>query len=253
MTLTSDDNAVFNDSHLASYLVLFPDLIRLDLAIDSILPTPTGRLELLNAFTSLTKLETLSLNATPFVGSEFALAPWKAPLKILALEDCDNLSFPDFITLVQAFASTLIVLDIDGTPHDEDAASSALAFKGPKLALPFLDTLVISSQHPVAFLSLFDNCPLADFSFGFCPQITYEDLVDHFLPKHLSTLKQVTLLGASDLSDGQIESLGVWCFAKGVEMVVRPTESDDEESETGDEEGEWSDEEGEEDMEEDME
>lgn len=113
LTLTSADEALIDESYLAALMTPFPHLGRLDLAIDNLLPSATGRAELLAALTGLEELETLSLAHTPFVGKEFAEAEWKASLKILALAECEELSVPDFRTLVGKFASSLEVLDLE--------------------------------------------------------------------------------------------------------------------------------------------
>ena len=237
LTLTSADDALIDESYLAALLAPFPLLERLDLAIDNLLPSATGRTELIQTLVGLEHLETLSLAHTPFVGKEFAEAEWKAPLKILALAECDEVSVPDFRKLVSKFGETLEVLDLEVrfslssfpralmgaqmTPHD-NVDKDNLTISLP-LPLPHLTTLVLSTLHPSPILHSFSLSPLHEFEFGFCPKIPYADLLS-FLSARIGTLERVRVTGDSSLTEGQVESLEVWCFAKGVECRVMPTE-----------------------------
>lgn len=131
------------------------------------------------------------------------------------------------------------------TPNDNvDKDNKSI---GTPLHLPHLTTLVLSTLHPISFLHSFSSSPLTEFELGFCPKFSYDDLVDSFLSPRVGTLERVNVTGDSDLTEGQVESLELWCFAKGVECRVMPTEEEEEEE---GEEDEWESEEGERDEEE---
>jgi hypothetical protein len=233
LTLTNELSSMRDEAYLASLLSHFPNLLRLDLALGAL--HSGGRDDLIKALVGLSKLETMSLMSAPYVTDDFAAANWVAPLKILALSSCEDLSFAGFRTLVDKFSSTLTVLDLDDVPHNNSEKDNK-KYLGLPFDLPKLNTLVLTTLHPASFLDSFAACSLVEFSFGFCPNIPYA-AVEAFVVHHSATLKEVTLEDAANLSSAQIESLEVLCHAKGINCTVDAPDSD---MDSGmDEEDEW--------------
>ena len=231
LTIEGDDagEVVVSEAYLAEFLASFPNLARLELTLPL---DPTGRSELHSTLVSLTSLRALILQSAEFVNEAFVRLPWTAPISTLALSNCDELSLPALRELLAHFAPTLTVLDLEDVPANITDAEAKKHLE--PLSLPKLDTLVLNTTHDVAFLQLFGRCELSALTIGFCPQIASGEW-EAFITEHAGTLKEVQVQAGHEFTEGQIESLEVLCFAKGIECEVE----DDSE---GDSEGEYSDE-----------
>lgn len=241
LTLSNEEVSMYTEGEVATFLTYFPNVLRLDMGL---ILHPTGRDELLQSLVGYEKLETLSLVSAPYVNEQFASAAWKAPLKILALEGCEELSFPSFRTLVHKFSPTLEVLDIDDVPHTNSEVDNT-KWLGKPIDLPKLNTLVLTTLHEAKFLDSFATLPIEEFELGFCPSIPYEAL-EAFIRSHEATLKQFTIHAGSNLTEAQMESIEVLCHAKGVNCDIELDEEEDYSDEDGEgEEWESDDEDGE--------
>lgn len=190
LTLTSAAHSAFSELYLANFLSTFPSLGRLDLAIDQADAVPGGRTALIKALVAMEELETLCLEGCDFVGSEFATAPWKALLEILAISACPNLTCTDFFTLVEKFAKTLDTLEVEEVPTATDKEVEKYLGRPCPFPLPKLTTLVVpGTQFPVSFFHCFQECKLKVIEINFCPQITYQDFVEQVIIPHEATLK----------------------------------------------------------------
>lgn len=244
LTLSNEPESVRSEREMAEVLGSFPNLLRLDLGLTL---TAAGRDELHAQLSGMEKLETLSLYAAPYVTDELAEREWRAPLKILALAGCEDLSLAGWRRFVERFAPTLEVLDLDDVPHNNnDKENERLV--GLPLDLPQLDTLVLTTLHSAAFLDSFAHLHVHELELGFCPNIGYE-AIERFVRLHAGAggLRQVTVQDAAGLglTEGQVEGLEVLCFAKGVECKVEWGDEESEESEGSEGDG-WSEEEEEE-------
>lgn len=226
LTLSAEPYRSCREEDAARFLSHFPNLLRLDLALDARNKNDQERLDLIQSIVAMEKLETLSLVSAPFVNDNFANAEWKAPLNILALANVENLSLPSFRTLVHKFRNTLTVLDIDDAPENSNEKDNK-KYLGLPLDLPKLDTLVLSTFHGPAFLSSFDELSLVEFTLGFCPSISFADL-ESFITRH-STLERLTVESRAGLSDSQVESLEVLCYARGIDCKVELSDEEDSE------------------------
>lgn len=243
LELANDDEEegaepVCTEEHLGNFLRLLPGLERLALALDLF---PRGRETLLDGLVSLKHLTYLSIDSGPFVDDEFARASWTCPLLELSLVTCDAVSFPSLLTFLGKFSSTLAVLRLDEVPSDATTLDASKLLGRP-WPLPKLRALFLSTLHPAAFLGAFPPsvCKLRDLAIGFCPAIAYAEW-EAFLASHQRSLRTVVVSGEAELTDAHVESLEVWCHAKGVECVVEPPDSD---SESEGEEGSEMEEEG---------
>lgn len=233
----------FDEGYIGTFLSSFPNLIRLQLDIPTLLPS--GRDTLFSALVSLTSLETLMIDGGEFVNSSFADLAWTAPLQTLALSDCDDLSLPAFLTFVQKFSGTLTTLDLDDVPSSSIDADNLKYLVPTSLRLPHLEHLVVTTTHDEKFLALFApaTTALESLTIGFCPSIPYEAWEAFIADHHVAAgrLKEVVVEGGSELSEGQLESLEVFCFAKGIAVEIQEDEPDSDD-EDGDDLEEWEDE-----------
>ncbi|BGP32108.1 hypothetical protein JCM10296v2_003887 [Rhodotorula toruloides] len=240
LVVNGEDEGYTTEGDLASILAACPNLVRLH--VDCFAPTGTYdmRRDLFRAFERLDKLEILTLQEETFVNDEFAALDWRCPLRVLALSSAEDLSFPSFWDLIHKFASTLECLDIDEVPHS-NVEKDNKKFVGRHVSLPRLDTLVISTQHEPAFLlESFVQCPIRTFGLGFCPAVSYAD-IESFVALHGQTLKRVEVKHDAALTEAQVESLEVYCHAKGIECELLEDEESSEEDEDEDP-SEWEDE-----------
>ncbi|KAK4701659.1 hypothetical protein P7C70_g4568, partial [Phenoliferia sp. Uapishka_3] len=246
-SLTIDADALSDDpyvgeGYLADFIKCFPKIQRLemDIALRS-----DGRDLLHQTIVGLKDLRQLCIGDANFVNEAFAALPWTAPIRMLALATCDELSLPSLITLVNKLEPTLEVLDLEEVPATITDREVVKYLK--PLNLSKLTTLVLSTTHPASFLSLFSKVTLSSLSIKSCPGITYAEW-EKFIGEHESTLKEVCADDGHEFSDAQIESLEVLCFAKGIELSVMQggdDSEDDGEAWSGDEDPEeWEDEEG---------
>lgn len=246
---------------LGAFLRALPRLERLELET-TLRPNGGGEGELVAALASLEHLETLSIASAPWVNATFARAPWRAPLRVLALNSCDQLWVEDLRTLTEKFATTLDTLDLDDSPagelFDDGEARRSLdarqAAQGKDWArpwtLPKLNYLVLANDQDAHFLAFFADCPVHTFEFGYCPLLPLP-AVEAFL-KHRADdagpgrLREVRVKADADLTDGQREGIEVWCYSKGVvckNEVGGGWQSEYSDSEMGGDGGEeWSDE-----------
>ncbi|BGP55550.1 hypothetical protein JCM8202v2_003155 [Rhodotorula sphaerocarpa] len=235
LSLLINDDGVSTEGDLADILLACPNLLRLQ--IDCLAPSGprANREKLHRAFAGLRKLESLTIDSGEFMNDEFATAVdvgW--PLKVLALTECDDLSFPAFFAFVHRFAATLECLDVDRTPHDNHERETE-AYVHRAVQLPRLDTLCLATVHePAWLLEGFAHCPLREFSLGFCPAIGLPHL-EQFIDAHAPTLKRIEVGGDAALTEAQVESLEVLCHSKHIECEVLPVETDDEDDEDDDE------------------
>ncbi|BGP24682.1 proteophosphoglycan ppg4 [Rhodotorula toruloides] len=239
LVVNGEDEGATTECDLASILAVCSNLVRLD--IDCFAPTGSydERRALFRAFEQLKKLEILTIQEGMFVNDEFAALDWQCPLRVLALSSADDLSFPSFWDLIHKFTSTLECLDIDGVPHT-NVEQDNKKFVGRHVSLSRLDTLVISTQHESAFLlESFVQCPIRTFGLGFCPAVSYAD-IERFVALHAQTLKRVEVKHDAALTEAQVESLEVYCHAKGIECEL--LEDDESSSEEQDDSSEGEDE-----------
>ncbi|BGO99668.1 Proteophosphoglycan ppg4 [Rhodotorula toruloides] len=240
LVVNGEDEGYTTEGDLASILAVCPNLVRLH--VDCYAPTGTYdmRRDLFRAFERLDKLEILTLQEGTFVNDEFAALDWRCPLRVLALASAEDLSFPFFWDLIHKFALTLECLDIDEVPHT-NVEKDNKKFVGRHVSLPRLDTLVISTQHEPAFLlESFVQCPIRTFGLGFCPAVSYAD-IERFVALHGQTLKRVEVKHDAALTEAQVESLEVYCHAKGIECELWEDEESSEEEDDEDP-SEWEDE-----------
>ncbi|BGP40267.1 hypothetical protein JCM10449v2_004226 [Rhodotorula kratochvilovae] len=239
LTFLVNDDSVTTEAHVADLLLACPNLLRLEL--ESYVPSgsPENREKLHGALAALSQLESFTHAGGGFIDDAFAEREDVAwPLKVLALGECEDLSFPAFFAFVHRFASTLECLDLDGTPHTNVDKDNE-AFAARAVALPRLDTLVLATQHEASFLlSAFAQCPIRELSLGFCPAVELKD-VEAFLDLHVETLRRIEVAGDAALTEAQVESLEVLCHAKGIECELLAPDEDDSEEEG---ESEWDDE-----------
>ncbi|GAA6057747.1 hypothetical protein JCM3770_001719 [Rhodotorula araucariae] len=233
LTFLVNDDSVTTEAHVADILLACPNLLRLEL--ESYVPSGPreNRDKLHGALAALSQLESFTHAGGDFIDDEFALRDDVAwPLKVLALAECEDLSFPAFFAFVHRFARTLECLDLDGTPHT-NVDSDNEAFAGRALALARLDTLVLATQHePQFLLAAFASCPVRELSLGFCPAVELKD-VEAFIDLHVETLRRIEVAGDAALTEAQVESLEVLCHAKGIECELLPPDDDDSEDEGG--------------------
>lgn len=217
---------------LGAFLRALPNLQRLEMET-TLRPNGGGEAELIAALASLTQLETLSLASAPWVNATFARAAWSAPLRVLALNSCDQLWVEDLRTLVEKFSATLDTLDLDDSPAGElfddgeprrplDARQAAQGKDwGRPWRLPRLNYFVLANDQDAHFLDFFADCPVHTFEFGYCPLIQLP-AIEAFLKRRAGAeagpgrLREVRIKGDADLTDGQRESIEVWCYSKGV-------------------------------------
>ncbi|BGP16270.1 hypothetical protein JCM10213_007714 [Rhodosporidiobolus nylandii] len=232
LTFLVNDDGVTDEGDVADLLLSAPNLRRLEL--EMLVPSgpASNRDRLYSAFQRLTKLETLNVADGSFITDEFAGLDLRWPLKVLALNECEDLSFPAFVTLIERFAPTLECLDVANTPH-ANVEKDNKALLGRPFNLPKLDTLVLETQHEPLFLQSFAQCPVKTFGLGFCPAFEYRD-VEQFLDAHVDTLKRLEIDPDAALTEAQVESLEVLCHARGVEVEMLPAGSDSEDSDLAD-------------------
>ncbi|GAA5983136.1 hypothetical protein JCM10908_000170 [Rhodotorula pacifica] len=235
ITLLINSDGVSTEGDLADILLACPNLLRL--SVDCLAPAGPrqNRDKLYGALAGLTKLESLQIDAGEFFNDEFANeVELQCPLKVLALTECDDLSFPAFFSFVHKFSSTLECLDLDRSPHDNVERDSKLHIHRA-LQLPRVDTLCLATMHePAWLLEGFAQCPIREFSLGFCPAVDLSH-IEQFIDLHAPTLKRIEVQGEAALTEAQVESLEVLCHSKQIECEVLPLESSDEDS---DEDGE---------------
>ncbi|GAA6022307.1 hypothetical protein JCM11491_005258 [Sporobolomyces phaffii] len=244
LTLLVNDDSVTTEADVAHVLEACPNLVRLDLEVFCGYQDPDERKRLHRAVLNLRQLESLDVAAGSFVTDEFVTRvlayecededdpgrrvgpanPFPR-LELLALVECDDLSFESFYALVDRFRATLKVLDLDDTPHANHAAETD-KYLGRAFDLPRLETLVVSTAHEPEFLAAFRTCRLVEFSLGFCPAFAYKDVED-FVTLHQETLRKVEVADDAALTDAQVESLEVFCHAKGIRCELLDPESDD--------------------------
>ena len=260
LSLLINEDEISSETDVANVIKHCPNLLRLNLEVYCQSHGNGGRQALHSALLSLNKLETLDI-ATPsdFINDEFVRLVLDQPenpypsLACLALVECNDLSFPSFISLIERFSPTLRILDIDNTPHANHPRQTKKHL-GKPFNLPNLKTLVLSTAHESKFLQSFINCKLVEFTLGFCPSISHKDVED-FIIQHSGSLKKLEIASDAALSQAQVESLEVFCHAKGINCeLLEPDESDGEEDDDpsdfgvdDDDEGGWYDEDGEED------
>lgn len=259
-SLLINEDEVSSEADIANVIKHCPNLLRLNLEVYCQSHGNGGRQALHEALLSLNKLETLDIG-TPcdFINDEFAQLVLDRPenpypsLSCLALVECNDLSYPSFISLIERFSQSLRILDIDNTPHANHPRQTK-KYLGKPFNLPNLQTLVLSTAHEPKFLQSFINCKLVEFTLGFCPSIAYKDVED-FIIQHSESLVKLEIASDAALTQAQVESLEVFCHAKGISCeLLEPDESDgdeeDDPSEFGvdddDDEGGWYDEDGEE-------
>ncbi|GAA5984723.1 hypothetical protein JCM11641_002163 [Rhodosporidiobolus odoratus] len=220
-----NEDGLTTEGDVAGLLSVCPNLLRLELEILVPQGPATNRDKLHQSLLSLTKLETFNLVQGDFVNDAFAQLDLQCPLKVLALSECEDLSFPSFISLVERFSSTLECLDIAGTPHN-DNERDAKKYLGQRLNLPKLDTLVLETPHEPVFLKAFSACRVKVFGLGFCPAIGFAD-IEAFMDEHLETLRRIEVEYDAALTEAQVESLEVLCHARGIECeLMQPDDSD---------------------------
>lgn len=251
-----------NGSQLGAFLRALPKLLRLEMEF-TLRPNGGGEEELVAALASLAHLESLSISSAPWVNATFARAPWAAPLRVLALNSCDQLWVEDLRMLVEKFSPTLDTLDLDDSPagelYDDGEPRRSLearqAAQGKDWlrawALPKLNYLVLSNDQNNHFLNFFADSPIHTFEFGYCPLLPVKE-VEAFLKLRAERagpgkLREVRIKGDADLTDGQREGIEVWCYSKGVvckNEVGGGWTSEYSDDEMGDRDGfeEWSDE-----------
>ncbi|GAA5856855.1 hypothetical protein JCM8547_008877, partial [Rhodosporidiobolus lusitaniae] len=261
LTYLVNDDGVTTEGEVAALLSACPNLLRLEL--ETLVPSgsSTNRDALYAAFEALHKLEALNIvDGAMYLTDAFAALPLDWPnLTVLALGECEDLSFSSFRTLVERFSTSLEVLDIAGTPHANHPEDTKKSLSSGPLNLPRLNTLVLETPHESPFLlTLFTLSPIRTFSFGFCPAIEFSNVLK-FLDLQQGTLKRVEVASDAALTSGQVEGLEVLCHARGVECELLEAEEDsetdlsdpsefdiDDDDEELDQDG-WSDEDGEED------
>ncbi|TKA57919.1 hypothetical protein B0A53_00321 [Rhodotorula sp. CCFEE 5036] len=238
LTLLINEDGITTEGDVADLLLACPNLLRFQLDCLAPMGPRANRDKLYGALVGLTKLETFQVDAGDFVNDEFANeVDLQWPLKVLALSEAEDLSFPGFFTLVHKFSSTLECLDLDRCPHDNVERDSK-TYIHRTLQLPKLDTLCLATMHePAWLLEGFAQCPVREFSLGFCPAVTLHD-IEQFIDVHARTLKRIEVQGEAALTEAQVESLEVLCHSKHIECEVLPLDSSDEET---DEEGVLSD------------
>ncbi|GAA5958709.1 hypothetical protein JCM8115_000331 [Rhodotorula mucilaginosa] len=261
LTLLINEDGITTEGDVADLLLACPNLLRLQLDCLAPMGPRANRDTLYGALVGLTKLETFQVDAGDFVNDEFANeVDLQWPLKVLALSEAEDLSFPGFFALVHKFSSTLECLDLDRCPHDNVERDSK-TYIHRTLQLPKLDTLCLATMHePAWLLEGFAQCPVREFSLGFCPAVSLHD-IEQFIDVHARTLKRIEVQGEAALTEAQVESLEVLCHSKHIECEVLPLDSSDEETDEegvlsdweddDDRLGGWTDEDDEEDEEED--
>ncbi|GAA5925383.1 uncharacterized protein JCM15063_005011 [Sporobolomyces koalae] len=232
LTLLVNDDEFTNEGDVAYLLEGCRNLKRLGLESYVVAKIPEQRAALHQAVLNLDKLEILSVNAGFFVDDRFvelvknhpSTPPF--PLQTLALTECPDLSFASFVDLIHAFSDTLLALDIDSTPSTNHPGQTE-KFLGKPFNLPKLEALALTTTHEAKFLQSFVDCKLVELSFGFCPAIAYKDL-EAFITQHQETLRRVEISDDVALSDAQLESLEVFCHAKGIRLEMLPPDSSSE-------------------------
>ncbi|GAA5965220.1 hypothetical protein JCM21900_003388 [Sporobolomyces salmonicolor] len=224
LTFLINDDGVSTEGDVASLLSACPNLLRLELECIAPSGAPAHRERLHEALLALNKLESLNVVIGDFINDDFASRTISWPLKVLALAECEDLSFPSFFSLIHQFSSTLEVLDLDGTPHN-NSETETKKYLGRLVSLPKLDTLVLATPHDPSFVDAFSQCPIREFCLGFCPAFTYPD-VEAFIEAHHQTLKKLQIEHDAALTEAQVESLEVLCHAKGIECELLEPEDD---------------------------
>ncbi|GAA5870960.1 hypothetical protein JCM1840_002739 [Sporobolomyces johnsonii] len=224
LTFLINDDGVSTEGDVASLLSACPNLLRLELECLAPSGAPAHREKLHEALLALDKLESLTIVTGDFINDDFASRTISWPLKVLALAECEDLSFASFFSLIHQFSSTLEVLDLDGTPHN-NSETETKKYLGRLVSLPKLDTLVLATPHDPPFVDAFSQCPIREFCLGFCPAFTYPD-VEAFIEAHHQTLKKLQIEHDAALSEAQVESLEVLCHAKGIECELLEPEDD---------------------------
>lgn len=231
LTFLANDDGVTAEDTVADFLRACPNLARLELELYVPAGGHENRTKLHDALAALSQLESFTHAGGDFIDDAFAAredVQW--PLKVLALNECEDLSFPALFEFVHRFSRTLECLDLDGAPHnnvDEDNE----AFCARPFALPKLDTLVLATQHDAPFLvAAFAQCPVRELSLGFCPAVEYKD-IEAFIDVHVDTLRRIEIAGDAALTEAQVESLEVLCHAKGIECELLPPDEDDSDEE----------------------
>lgn len=203
-------------------LAVVPQLVRLEL--DCVVAENAHSLTA--AIAGLASLETLFL--TDYLAPLTSVV-WRCPLRVLALDQCDALSYVEFADLLDTFSATLTTLDLDNTPAPGDSEEEARRLRQPH-NLPHLSSLVVSGYHQVAFLHAFASCPLDTLELGFNPAISSDDIEAFILS--LPRLAHFTILSGTHLSEAQAESLELLCFAKNIDCTVEPPDSDDDDEDS---------------------
>ena len=161
------------------------------------------------------KLKIMSLTRAEYVTEAFATLAWKCPLKVLALDNCDELPFTAFRKLAERFKATLEVLDVVDTPVDSSEGENKANY-GQQFDLPLLNTLSLVTLHGPELLDMFESAPIKEFEIGFSPAIEFEH-VEKFIAARsgdarkvgVPKLEKVTVQGTHNFTEGQIESLEV--------------------------------------------
>lgn len=245
-----NDDGISSEGDVASLLEACPNLMRVDLEVYCGFKDPEERERLHKALLKLKKLDTLDVGSGYFINDEFVklvlehqAKEEEAPhaivsanpfpsMRCLALVECMDLSFESFFNLIHRFSSTLEVLDIDSTPHANHPGATK-KFLGRPFDLPKLQSLVISTPHEPKILDSFVNCKLIEFSLGFCPAFKYKDVED-FITLHQDSLKKLEIADDAAMTEAQVESLEVFCHAKGIAVELLEPDSEDEEDEDED-------------------
>ena len=225
------------EGYLAEFLQSFPNVARVHLSLPL---APSGRTELHKTLSSLSSLTNLVIGDAAFVNEAFAALSWSSPISLLALRDCDELSLPSLISFLTTLGPSLKTLDLDDVPANLTESESKKLLR--PLPLPHLSTLVLATIHNEAILRLFARTTLKELCIAACPAIEYPAW-EAFITEQAGSLRTVTLESDHELTDAQVESVEVFCFAKGIECrVERDDDSDDEEEYMDDEAVDpWSD------------
>lgn len=154
---------------------------------------PLAPLPLIQAFTGMTKLESLELDNEALLSPELARADWsRVPLKSLNVSlgrpNSDGImSLASLLPLIAQLGNTLNYLDI--TSVYMDLPSPARRLHGPpppplqKLSLPHLTYLHLDILDPTgAFISSFSHCPIVRLALSGCaigtPIIAFTRLIN---------------------------------------------------------------------------
>ncbi|KAG0144431.1 hypothetical protein CROQUDRAFT_672352 [Cronartium quercuum f. sp. fusiforme G11] len=192
---------------------------------------------------NLPNLKHLDLTNADCIDLSWCKLNWRNSIEKLTLEDCNRISLKVLKEILKLFHNSLKILELDNVPFYEDhqfnvntmnlLVNDLNDLKNLKynFNLPNLKHLFLSTYLSIDFLKSFSNCKnLKKLSLDEFNSLTKDELEsllkDKLIWPELDSLEITRQTGF--FSEGEIESLEVYCHGIGIEFNVDDDSDDDE-------------------------